>query len=118
MGAREASRTEARSGFKAGFAIARLGPSPVAWVDAGSGGGWVRGLGVAWTLPGAEREWAACGANHKAGVRRLEEHIAIGRRLGRGDPVTHRGEDRAVVDHTIGPPRWRTGGPPILITAG
>jgi alkanesulfonate monooxygenase SsuD/methylene tetrahydromethanopterin reductase-like flavin-dependent oxidoreductase (luciferase family) len=73
---------------------------------------------VGWSLPSAEREWAACGADHKARVRRLEEHIDIWRKLWTGDPVTHHGHDLDLVDHTIGPLPWRTEGPPILITAG
>jgi alkanesulfonate monooxygenase SsuD/methylene tetrahydromethanopterin reductase-like flavin-dependent oxidoreductase (luciferase family) len=87
-------------------------------VDQISQGRLVLGLGVGWSLPSAEREWAACGANHKARVRRLEEHIAIWRKLWTGEPVTHHGEDLDLVDHTIGPLPWRIEGPPILITAG
>jgi alkanesulfonate monooxygenase SsuD/methylene tetrahydromethanopterin reductase-like flavin-dependent oxidoreductase (luciferase family) len=51
-------------------------------------------------------------------VRRLEEHIAIWRKLWTGEPVRHQGEDLDLVDHTIGPLPWRTEGPPVLITAG
>src|SRR6266403_5351745 len=87
-------------------------------VDQISRGRLVLGLGVGWSLPSAEREWAACGADHKRRVRRLEEHIAIWRKLWTGEPVTHHGEDLDLVDHTIGPLPWRTEGPPILITAG
>jgi alkanesulfonate monooxygenase SsuD/methylene tetrahydromethanopterin reductase-like flavin-dependent oxidoreductase (luciferase family) len=87
-------------------------------VDQISRGRLVLGLGVGWSLPSAEREWAACGANHKARVRRLEEHIAIWRKLWTGAPVTHHGLDLDLVDHTIGPLPWQPEGPPILITAG
>jgi alkanesulfonate monooxygenase SsuD/methylene tetrahydromethanopterin reductase-like flavin-dependent oxidoreductase (luciferase family) len=78
----------------------------------------VLGLGVGWSLPSAEREWAACGADHKRRVRRLEEHVEIWRMLvGRraGDPE-RRGLriDRA---HYIGPLPWNPAGPPVLITA-
>ena len=90
----------------------------IANVDQISEGRVVLGLGVGWSLPSAEREWAACGADHKRRVRRLEEHIAIWRKLWTGEPVTHRGDDVDLVDHTIGPLPWRTEGPPILITAG
>jgi alkanesulfonate monooxygenase SsuD/methylene tetrahydromethanopterin reductase-like flavin-dependent oxidoreductase (luciferase family) len=77
----------------------------------------VLGLGVGWSLPSAELEWAACGADHKRRVRRLEEHVAIWRRLWSGAPVTHTGEDVRLVDHTIGPLPWTEAGPPVLITA-
>ncbi|HEX5528415.1 MAG TPA: LLM class flavin-dependent oxidoreductase [Methylomirabilota bacterium] len=87
-------------------------------VDHISRGRLLLGLGVGWSLPSAEREWAACGADHKRRVRRLEEHIAIWRKLWTGEPVTHHGDDVDLVDHTIGPLPWRTEGPPILITAG
>src|SRR6476661_7806194 len=62
----------------------------IANVDQISRGRVVLGLGVGWSLPAAEREWAACGADHKRRVRRLEEHVAIWRMLWRGEPVSHR----------------------------
>lgn len=87
-------------------------------VDQISRGRLLLGLGVGWSLPSAEREWAACGADHKRRVRRLEEHVLIWRKLWTGEPVTHHGDDVDLVDHTIGPLPWRPEGPPILITAG
>jgi alkanesulfonate monooxygenase SsuD/methylene tetrahydromethanopterin reductase-like flavin-dependent oxidoreductase (luciferase family) len=90
----------------------------IANVDQVSRGRVVLGLGVGWGLPSAEREWAACGADHKGRVRRLEEHVQIWRRLWRGEPLTERGEDWELTEHTIGPLPWREAGPPVLITAG
>src|SRR5438093_1533359 len=52
------------------------------------------------------------------GVSRLEEHVEVWRMLWRGEPVTWRGDDVDLVEHTIGPLPWRAGGPPVLITAG
>src|SRR5919201_2410607 len=87
-------------------------------VDQLSHGRLVLGLGVGWSLPSAEREWAACGMDHKSRVRRLEEHVELWRMLWRGEPVTYRGHDVDLVDHTIGPLPWTDAGPPVLITAG
>ena len=90
----------------------------IANVDQISHGRLVLGLGVGWSLPSAEREWAACGADHKRRVRRLEEHVEIWRMLWRGEPVTHHGRRLELTDHTIGPLPWNEAGPPVLITAG
>jgi len=90
----------------------------IANVDQISRGRVVLGLGVGWSLPAAEREWAACGADHKRRVRRLEEHVELWRMLWKGEAVTHRGDDVDLIDHTIGPLPWHPAGPPVLITAG
>jgi alkanesulfonate monooxygenase SsuD/methylene tetrahydromethanopterin reductase-like flavin-dependent oxidoreductase (luciferase family) len=90
----------------------------IANVDQISRGRVVLGLGVGWSLPSAEREWAACGMDHKPRARRLEEQIEIWRMLWRGEPVTYRGHDVDLVEHTIGPLPWNEQGPPVLITAG
>ena len=90
----------------------------IANVDQISHGRLVLGLGVGWSLPSAEREWAACGADHKRRVRRLEEHVETWRMFWRGEPLTHKGSDYELVDHTIGPLPWNSEGPPVLITAG
>ena len=90
----------------------------IANVDQISRGRVVLGLGVGWSLPSAEREWAACGADHRHRVRRLEEHVQVWRLLWRGEPARYRGEDIELADHTIGPLPWSEGGPPVLITAG
>lgn len=90
----------------------------IANVDQIARGRMVLGLGVGWSLPSAEREWAACGANHKRRARRLEEHVEIWRMLWRGEPVSHHGDDVELTEHTIGPLPWKAEGPPVLITAG
>ena len=90
----------------------------IANVDHISRGRLVLGLGVGWSLPSAQREWAACGMDHRRRVRRLEEHVEIWRMLWRGEPVTHRGHAVDLVDHTIGPLPYNDAGPPVLITAG
>jgi alkanesulfonate monooxygenase SsuD/methylene tetrahydromethanopterin reductase-like flavin-dependent oxidoreductase (luciferase family) len=90
----------------------------IANVDQISRGRVVLGLGVGWSLPSAEREWAACGADHKRRVRHLEEHVQTWRKLWDGEPVTGTGEDFELTEHTIGPLPWSAAGPPVLITAG
>ena len=90
----------------------------IANVDQISRGRLMLGLGVGWSLPSAEREWAACGADHKRRVRRLEEHVELWRMLWRGEPVTRQGDGYELTEHTIGPLPWTEGGPPVLITAG
>ena len=90
----------------------------IANVDQISHGRLVLGLGVGWSLPSAEREWAACGADHKRRVRRLEEHVETWRMFWRGEPLTYTGSDYELVEHTIGPLPWNPEGPPVLITAG
>src|SRR5256712_5928615 len=89
----------------------------IANVDQISRGRVVLGLGVGWSLPSAEREWAACGADHKRRVRRLEEHVRIWRMLWRGEPVNYQDGDVELTDHTVGPLPWNAEGPPVLITA-
>ena len=78
----------------------------------------VLGLGVGWSLPSAEREWAACGMDHRRRARRLEEHVEAWRMLWQGEPVTWRGHGVDLTGHTIGPLPWTPAGPPVLITAG
>jgi alkanesulfonate monooxygenase SsuD/methylene tetrahydromethanopterin reductase-like flavin-dependent oxidoreductase (luciferase family) len=90
----------------------------IANLDQISRGRALLGLGVGWSLPSAEREWAACGADHKRRVRRLEQHVELWRMLWRGEPLTHRDGDVDLADHTIGPLPWTPEGPPVLITAG
>jgi alkanesulfonate monooxygenase SsuD/methylene tetrahydromethanopterin reductase-like flavin-dependent oxidoreductase (luciferase family) len=87
-------------------------------VDQISRGRLVLGLGVGWSLPSAEREWAACGADHKRRARRLEQHVEIWRMLWRGEPVSYHEDDVELSEHTIGPLPWNAAGPPVLITAG
>src|SRR5260370_42135233 len=44
------------------------------------------GLGVGWSLPSAELEWAACGADHKRRAGRAGGHAASGRKIWRRGP--------------------------------
>src|SRR5215468_11183110 len=63
----------------------------IANLDQISRGRLVLGLGVGWSLPSAELEWAACGMDHPTRARALEEQIAVWRALWSGDPITLEG---------------------------
>src|SRR5215212_538091 len=90
----------------------------IANVDYLSRGRLVLGLGVGWSLPSAELEWAACGMDHRRRARLLEEQISVWRDLWSGEPVTREGQGFRLTEHTVGPLPWNPEGPPILITAG
>src|SRR3989442_777709 len=72
----------------------------IANVDQISRGRVVMGLGVGWSLPSAEREWAACGADHKRAARpppggaRRDLADALARRAGHPSQ-RRRGADRS-----------------------
>lgn len=78
----------------------------------------VLGLGVGWKLPAIEREWEACGREHKRRTKDLEEHVIVWRKLWSGEPVTYEGNGFKLTEHTVGPLPWTEAGPPILMTAG
>ena len=78
----------------------------------------VLGLGVGWKIPAIEREWEACGREHKRRAKDLEEHVIVWRKLWSGQPVTYEGSGFKLTEHTIGPLPWNEAGPPILMTAG
>jgi alkanesulfonate monooxygenase SsuD/methylene tetrahydromethanopterin reductase-like flavin-dependent oxidoreductase (luciferase family) len=82
-----------------------------ATLDVLTGGNYVLGVGLGYR----EAEFAAFGMSLKERAPRLEESIALLRRLWTGDKVTHKGRFYAVDDHAIGLKPVRPGGPPIWI---
>ena len=87
-------------------------------IDQLSRGRLVLGLGAGWKLPEIEREWEACGRDHKRRIRDLEEHITVWRKIWSGEPVSHDGSDFKLTGQSFGPLPWTEQGPSILITAG
>src|ERR671933_398266 len=68
-------------------------------IDQLSRGRLVLGLGVGWSIPSAAREWAACGMNHRARARRLEEQVELWRTLWSGQPVSQSGPGYELSEH-------------------
>ena len=90
----------------------------IANVDQASRGRTVIGVGVGSGDASLAAEWAALGMDFKRRARRLEEHVAVWRKLWSGEPVTYQGSAFTLAEHTIGPLPWTGAGPPVLITAG
>ncbi|MEJ0019429.1 MAG: LLM class flavin-dependent oxidoreductase [Acetobacteraceae bacterium] len=80
-----------------------------ATLDVLTGGNYVLGVGLGYR----EGEFAAFGMSLKERVPRLEESIALMRRLWTGERVTHKGRFYEVNDMAIGLKPVREGGPPI-----
>src|SRR5215207_3822564 len=68
-------------------------------VDFLSQGRLIVGIGVGWSLPSAELEWAACGMNHARRARLTEEQISVWRELWSGAPVTREGHGFKLSEH-------------------
>jgi alkanesulfonate monooxygenase SsuD/methylene tetrahydromethanopterin reductase-like flavin-dependent oxidoreductase (luciferase family) len=80
-----------------------------ATLDVLTGGNYVLGVGLGYR----EGEFTAFNMTLKERVPRLEESIALMRRLWTEDKVTHKGRFYQVNDHMIGLKPVRAGGPPI-----
>ena len=82
-----------------------------ATLDVLTGGNYVLGVGLGYR----EGEFTAFNMSLKERAPRLEESIALIRRLWTGEKVTHKGRFYEVNDHAIGLKPTRDGGPPIWI---
>ena len=84
-----------------------------ATLDVLTGGNYVLGVGLGYR----EGEFTAFNMSLKERAPRLEESIALIRRLWTGEKVTHKGRFYEVNDHAIGLKPVREGGPPIWMAA-
>ena len=80
-----------------------------ATLDVLTGGNYVLGVGLGYR----EGEFTAFGVSLKERAPRLEESVALMRRLWSGEKVTHKGRFYEVNDLAIGLRPVREGGPPI-----
>jgi alkanesulfonate monooxygenase SsuD/methylene tetrahydromethanopterin reductase-like flavin-dependent oxidoreductase (luciferase family) len=80
-----------------------------ATLDVLTGGNYVLGVGLGYR----EGEFTAFGMSLKERAPRLEESVALMRRLWSGERVTHKGRFFEVHDHAIGLKPVHEGGPPI-----
>jgi alkanesulfonate monooxygenase SsuD/methylene tetrahydromethanopterin reductase-like flavin-dependent oxidoreductase (luciferase family) len=80
-----------------------------ATLDVLTGGNYVLGVGLGYR----EDEFTAFGMSLKERAPRMEESVALMRRLWSGEKVTHKGRFYEVNDHAIGLKPVRDGGPPI-----
>jgi probable F420-dependent oxidoreductase len=91
-------------------------PTPVAkqaaTLDLISGGRFVMGLGVGGEFPG---EFAAAGVPHNQRGARLDEGIAVLRKLWTGEPVSHEGRFFSFPETQMLPKPARPGGPPLWV---
>lgn len=91
-------------------------PVPVAkqaaTLDRVSGGRFVFGLGVGGEFPG---EFAAAGVPHNQRGARLNEGIAVLRKLWTGEPVAHEGRFFSFPETQMLPTPAQPGGPPIWV---
>ncbi len=88
----------------------------VATLDRLAEGRLVLGVGIGGDTPSNRAEFAALGVDFERRLGRMNEHLALCRKLWSGEPVDHRGEFYTVVDASIGPSPHTEGGPPLWIT--
>lgn len=98
-------------------ALLPLYPAPLAaklavTLDLVSGGRFELGVGAGGEYPA---EFEACGVDPATRFRRVDEGLAVIRRLFTGERVSFRGEFTQLADVALDPPPVRPGGPPIWL---
>lgn len=88
----------------------------VATLDRLAEGRLVLGVGIGGDTPSNRAEFAALGVDFERRLGRMNDHLALCRKLWSGEPVDHRGEFYTVEDASIGPSPHTEGGPPLWIT--
>jgi probable F420-dependent oxidoreductase len=90
----------------------------LATIDRIADGRLIAGMGGGFPNPATEAQFEAIGVDFKRRTSRLEESIAVMRRLWCEDAVTFEGRHFRFRDITVAPKPTRTGGPPIWLAGG
>ena len=88
----------------------------VATLDRLAEGRLVLGVGIGGDTPSNRAEFAALGVDFERRLGRMNEHLALCRKLWSGKPVDHDGEFYTVENVSIGPSAHTPGGPPLWVT--
>lgn len=88
----------------------------VATLDRLAEGRLVLGVGIGGDTPSNRAEFAALGVDFERRLGRMNEHLALCRKLWSGEPVDHRGEFYTIEHASIGPSAHTPGGPPLWVT--
>ena len=88
----------------------------VATLDRLAEGRLVLGVGTGGDSPSNRAEFAALGVDFERRLGRMNEHLALCRKLWSGEPVDHHGEFYTVENASIGPSTHTPGGPPLWVT--
>ena len=88
----------------------------VATLDRLAEGRLVLGVGIGGASPSNRAEFAALGVDFERRLGRMNDHLALCRKLWSGGAVDHDGEFYTVENVSIGPSSHTPGGPPLWIT--
>lgn len=88
----------------------------VATLDRLAEGRLVLGVGIGGDTPSNRAEFAALGVEFERRLGRMNDHLALCRKLWSGEPVDHHGDFYTVENASIGPSAHTPGGPPLWVT--